>query len=36
MVESTTQSNSTSKKDNPALAEDEEMLIESSEKIELV
>ena len=38
MVESTTQSNSTStKKEKPTVqAEDEEMLIESSEKIELI
>jgi hypothetical protein len=34
MVESTTQSNSTAKKET--IAEDEDMLIESSEKIELV
>lgn len=38
MVESTTQSNSTSTKKGKAtvMAEDEEMIIESSEKIELI
>lgn len=38
MVESTTQSNSTStkKEKTTVIAEDEEMIIESSEKIELI
>ncbi len=38
MVESTTQSNSTStkKEKTTVMAEDEEMIIESSEKIELI